>query len=736
MNQSGTSSNPHRGPSPARQATAVLASALVLLALLCGARGLRHMSPAATAAAKFHIDDLYGLTNIWTVHLKFAADQWEAMEPKGGFGFGGGPGGPGPFGGNRGPGGQGMPGPAGDGPAGFGPAMFLAPAFLKAGDLNHDNQLSRGEFLALGQKWFTEWDTNHSGSLDLPKTRAGLNALLTAGFGAPGFGPPGNGGPGNGGPGLGLQGPEGKRNGLASAMGIEFTYVHADLDFEGQIFSDVGVRYKGNGTFMESRNSLKRSLKVDLGKYTKGRHLAGITKLNLHNNVTDSSWMNEVLAYRLYRDAGVPAPRTAYARVFATVPGKFDRQYLGLYSLVEDVDRSFIEKRFGTKRGALFKPVTPSLFADLGDDWGKYKQTYDPKTPLFEEETRRMIEFCRLVTKASDTDFAGRIEEFLDVKEFARFMAVMVYLSDMDGILGPGQNLYLYLHPKTQLIEFIPWDQDHSFGQFAMRGTQQQRENLSLLKPWQGDNRFLERMFQLDVFRKAYLGRMREYSQTIFEPDRFRTQVDELAAVLRPAIQEESAEKLTRFETVVAGNSVQSAPFGGFGQAGRDVTMRSGRPTQGQAKQERSRFGGPPRFFEPVKPIKPFVKLRTTSVLDQLAGKSGGQTIAGFGFGGPRPGGPGGPGGVGGFGPGNFLAPALLRALGGGENETVAKEKFTQGFARLFDAWNSDKTGSLTEEQLRNGINKDLWPFQAGPPAGFGPPPGFGPSPGDELEDL
>ena len=63
---------------------------------------------------------------------------------------------------------------------------------------------------------------------------------------------------------LGLQGPEGKRNGLASAMGIEFVYVHADLEFEGQLLKDVAVRYKGNGTFMESRNSLKRSLKRSL----------------------------------------------------------------------------------------------------------------------------------------------------------------------------------------------------------------------------------------------------------------------------------------------------------------------------------------------------------------------------------------------------------------------------------------------------------------------------------------
>ena len=92
-----------------------------------------------------------------------------------------------------------------------------------------------------------------------------------------------------------------------SMMGVEFEWVHADLDFDGKEFTDVAVRYKGNGTFMESRASSKRSLKIELNKYVKGQKLKGLTTLNLHCNVTDASWMNEVLSHRLYRDAGVPA---------------------------------------------------------------------------------------------------------------------------------------------------------------------------------------------------------------------------------------------------------------------------------------------------------------------------------------------------------------------------------------------------------------------------------------------
>jgi spore coat protein CotH len=701
----------------------------LLLALLAAAGAIQKSSLASATAARIETEGLYHLTNIWTVHLTFTPDQWEEMEPKGGVGPFGGPGGPGPFG--RGPRGPGQGGPGG-GPGGFGPAMFLAPAFLNDGDSNHDRKLSRDEFQALAHKWFASWDTNKSGKLDANKLRLGLNNS---------FGPrPGGGRPGARGPGMNLQGAEGKRNGLASAMGIEFKYVHAELDFDGITFKDVAVRYKGNGTFMESRNSLKRSLKVDLSRFAKGQKLAGVSKLNFNNNVTDASWMNEVLSYRLYRDAGVPAPQTAYARVYVTVPGKFDHQYFGLYSLVEDVDHLFAVKRFGTRRGAIFKPVTSSLFSDLGNDWAKYKQTYDPKTQLFEEQKARVIEFSQLVTRADDKTFAAKVGEFVDLPEFARFMAVMVFLSDMDGILGPGQNLYLYLHPKTQWFDFIPWDQDHSFGQFGMRGSQPERENLSIQKPWDGENRFLERIYQLEDFQKLYLAAMKEFSKTIFQPDRFQQQVDEIAAVIRPAVAEESKEKLGRFDNVVAGGNIQPMGFGfrmrPFGENRDQPADR--RPSDAPDRDRSSadgpspggpRFGGPPfGGSDPMKPIKGFVKVRSQSIADQLAGKSPGLTISGFGG---RPGGPGGRG-PGDFGPGMFLGPAWMQALDTQKKGEISEDDFTRGFIHWFESWNADKSGLLSEEQLRAGIDKDLSPFRGGGP--FGGPPAF-PGPKQDSAD-
>ncbi len=272
------------------------------------------------------------------------------------------------------------------------------------------------------------------------------------------------------------------------------------------------------------------------------------------------------------------------------------------------------------------------------------------------------MELSRFVTQTDDAAFAAHIGEFIDLSEFARYMAVMVYLSDLDGILGPGQNLFLHLNPKSRQIQFIPWDQDHSWGQFN-RASQEQRDQLSIQHPWQGKNFFLERMFKVEAFKKLYLARLDEFSQTIFNPERLAGQVDEIAAVIRPAMKEESESKLARFDKLVAGEIVSTpGPFGS----------------------------------SQTKPIKPFTKVRTQSVLDQLAGKSEGLSL-GNGFS---------------FGPDNsnlgMFSQPLFQALDENKDSAVSRAEFTAGFARLFKAWNSDNSGYLNLGQLRSGIAKDL----------------------------
>jgi hypothetical protein len=346
-------------------------------------------------------------------------------------------------------------------------------------------------------------------------------------------------------------GPPGGRNGVAARQGIEFDYVRATLQIDSWTFRDVAVRYKGNGSYLRATRagSDKISLKVDLNKHVKGQTLAGLTTINFQNNITDVGWMNEVLAYRLYRDAGALAPRTTYAQVHLTVEGQPGPRYLGLYSISENVDENFFEERFGTKKGAIFKPSTQELFTDWGADWSAYDQSYDPKTDLTEAEKQRVIALGRLVSAASDEEFAARIGGFVDLDDFARYFAVLVWLANHDSLLQNGQNFYTYLHPDTNRMHFIAWDQDFSFGNSRNNGS------WSIYTSWSGSNRFLSRLYDVDAFRSTYLDRMVEFSERLFVPDRFARQVAEIGPVIRPSVELEGAEWLAGLDGVIAGRT-------------------------------------------------------------------------------------------------------------------------------------------------------------------------------------
>ena len=110
--------------------------------------------------------------------------------------------------------------------------------------------------------------------------------------------------------------------------------------------------------------------------------------------------------------------------------------------------------------------------------------------------------------------------------------------------------------------------------------------------------------------------------------------------------------------------------------------------------------------MQPAKPIKGFVKVRAESVKAQVSGKEKGETLDG-GFG---------PGGPGGRGPGNFMAPGFIAKLDKDKNGELSRTEFVSGFQEWFKGWDKEKSGFLTEEQLRAGLNEM-----------FRPPPGSGP---------
>ena len=132
--------------------------------------------------------------------------------------------------------------------------------------------------------------------------------------------------------------PKDKRDSERNLFGTEFPWAQGELTAEGKTYKKIGIRYAGEISYFASSQGLKRPLKIDFDKFGE-QQFHGLTSLQLHAMPMDPAKGREVLAYSVFRAAGVPAPRTAFAEVTLTVPGKYDKEYLGLYAVVESVDK-------------------------------------------------------------------------------------------------------------------------------------------------------------------------------------------------------------------------------------------------------------------------------------------------------------------------------------------------------------------------------------------------------------
>jgi spore coat protein H len=406
---------------------------------------------------------------------------------------------------------------------------------------------------------------------------------------------------------MALRNPKASRSGLAGAIGIDFKWSEGAFEFAGERFQTVGIRYRGNGTYINSLFGSKQSYKVDLNRVKKGQTIGGVTTLNFVNSIPDFSYLKDALAQKLFRELGAVSPRTAYAYLTVDVPGQFTNQALGLFVLIEDIDGIFAKDRFGSKSVPIFKPVTYDLFADWGKDWSAYKEIYDLKTKATAEQLARVPEFAQLVSHASDEDFARKLPEFLDLEEYAAFVAGHVLTSSYDGYLSNGQNYYVYLDPTSNKFGFIPWDQDHGWGEFGYVSKAEKRETASIWKPSAYDNKFLKRVMKVGAFREVYRRKLEQGLAGPFTVERLDREIDVLAAAIRPAIEAESDFRLKRFEIAISTNWV-SGP--------RDGSMNAGTAEGPRA---------------PAHQLKRFIRARMQSVRDQLDGKTEGALIRGFG---------------------------------------------------------------------------------------------------------
>lgn len=217
-----------------------------------------------------------------------------------------------------------------------------------------------------------------------------------------------------------------------------------DLEADGQVWKNVGIRLKGNNSLSTTwaRKAHTFPFRVTMDKYedslptTKNQRFHGFKKFSLYNAIQDASGIREAVAGEIFRDAKVPSSMSVPVRM-VLVHGDTTKD-LGAYAMVEVPDNPLLNRAFGNDSGNLYKPMSglasfvESEFADddLVTDYADVKALIaavnDPR---------------RTTAPAA---WRADLEKTLDMKGWLRWLAVSNAIGNWDMYGVYPHNYYLY----------------------------------------------------------------------------------------------------------------------------------------------------------------------------------------------------------------------------------------------------------------------------------------------------
>ncbi len=223
--------------------------------------------------------------------------------------------------------------------------------------------------------------------------------------------------------------------GLAVLERNDRSYVRATVTEGTNVFKNVGIHLKGMGSFRPFNE--KPSLAVKFDKYVPDQDYFGMSKLMLNNASQDGTYLAELIATQMFRDAGMPAARVAHA--FVEVNGR----PLGLYVAIEAMNKDFLKQYFRNTKGNLYEA---------------YLQDIDQKLDLDGGTDRTQSDLTNLLAVARIRKPAERwpaLQQVLEVDKYISHLVLELFASHTDGYARNRNNYRLYHDPATSRFNFL-----------------------------------------------------------------------------------------------------------------------------------------------------------------------------------------------------------------------------------------------------------------------------------------
>ena len=354
---------------------------------------------------------------------------------------------------------------------------------------------------------------------------------------------PGGGGPGGGGPG------GGDGTDLLSADPV---YIPATLVMGDQAWPQVGFRFKGNSSLSTSfrQGVEKYPFRLDLDRYEddfpalEDQRFYGFADLKFSSAFLDSSFQRDKLTADVFRDAGVPAARGGFVRVYAdTGDGPV---YWGLYTVFEAPAGELLDDWFGDDSGNAYKPDS-TLASFVASEFEK--QTYEDEADF--SDVQAFVGALNADDSVPAVWRAG-LESTFDMDGFILYLAVNNLIGNWDAYGVFAHNHYLYGDPADDgRLVWIPWDFNEAWA--SGRAIDLGLTNVS------GGWPLLQAVRDDPVYRAQYDAEIEDLVQTVFTSEALEDRIESNFGRIAEYADQESAPYTNATQDVDAATAALKA---------------------------------------------------------------------------------------------------------------------------------------------------------------------------------
>ena len=369
------------------------------------------------------------------------------------------------------------------------------------------------------------------------------------------------------------------QNMIDNAMSEE--YISADIVINNKKISNVGIRPKGNNSLQQvsSSDSDRYSFKIKFDEYVDGQTCYGLDMLVLNNMIGDATCMKEYTAFDMMKSLGIETPYYNYADI------SLNGEKWGLYFAMEAYNDSYEQRVSSDESGVLYNVKISNGMGgndngvmDFGSFSGEFEKSFVQRenndtensesrssgrggkggfggggmgagstggallytddnsssySAIFsnavgndstEEDYQRVIAAIKALNEGEN------IEEFFDVDEILRYLAVHTVVVNLDSYSSEmAQNYYIYEYGGK--LKILPWDYNYAWGAFQ-GGNASDTVNFPIDTPVSGvemsERPLISKLFENEEYLEKYHGYLKQLMDNYFADGKFSAKLDEI----------------------------------------------------------------------------------------------------------------------------------------------------------------------------------------------------------------